>query len=55
LDIINTLSAYYNINCPIFVDNVEAVNDLLPTKSQLIALEVIPNEDQWKDAIIQTI
>jgi len=55
LDIINTLSAYYNINCPIFVDNVEAVNDLLPTKSQLIALEVIPNEDQWATATIQTI
>jgi hypothetical protein len=40
LDIINTLGAIYGISAPIFVDNAEAVVDLLPTRGQQIRLFV---------------
>jgi phage host-nuclease inhibitor protein Gam len=40
LDVINTLSKYYDIACPIFADNAEAVNDLLPMNAQTIKLYV---------------
>jgi len=40
LDIINTLSDYYGMTAPIFVDNAEAVVKLLPTQGQQIRLYV---------------
>ena len=40
LDIINTLTAHYGIQAPIFVDNAEAVTQLIDTDSQLISLVV---------------
>lgn len=40
LDIINTLSAHYDVFAPVFVDNAESVNDILHTESQLITLSV---------------
>lgn len=40
MDIINTLTAHYDITAPIFVDNREAVNKLIPTDSQVINLIV---------------
>jgi len=40
IDIINALSAYYMITAPIFVDNAEAVNEIISTPSQLIRLVV---------------
>ena len=40
LDIIDTLSKHYNITSPIFLDNAEAVTDLLPTIGQQIRLYV---------------
>ena len=40
LDIINTLSDFYEVSAPIFVDNAEAVNELLPVAAQLIKLTV---------------
>jgi DNA repair exonuclease SbcCD ATPase subunit len=40
VDIINTLTAHYKITAPIFVDNREAVNKLIPTDSQVINLIV---------------
>jgi DNA repair protein SbcC/Rad50 len=40
LDIINTLSAHYGVYAPVFVDNAESVNTLLPINSQLVRLEV---------------
>lgn len=40
IDVINTLSAHYNTIAPIFVDNKESINKVLPTNSQLILLEV---------------
>ncbi|MBE0662831.1 MAG: AAA family ATPase [Bacteroidales bacterium] len=40
LDIINTLSRYYDVSAPIFIDNREGINQLIPTQSQLINLSV---------------
>lgn len=40
LDIISALSDYYNVYAPTWVDNSEAVNELLPIKSQTIKLYV---------------
>jgi len=36
VDIINVLSAHYNVIAPIFIDNRESVNSIIETKSQLI-------------------
>lgn len=40
LDIINTLSEHYDFTAPIFIDNAEAVTQLIDTKAQTIALRV---------------
>lgn len=40
LDIINTLCSHYGVNAPIFVDNAESVNRLIPVESQIIRLVV---------------
>ena len=40
IDIINTFSRFYDITAPIFVDNAEAVNEIIDTPSQLIRLIV---------------
>jgi hypothetical protein len=40
LDIINALCDYYDVTAPIFIDNRESVNTLIPTKSQIINLVV---------------
>lgn len=40
LDIINTLCRHHGVNAPIFIDNAEAVTQLLPTDSQQIRLVV---------------
>ena len=40
LDIINAVCQYYGVYAPIFIDNAEGVNDLLPTNSQMIRLVV---------------
>lgn len=40
LDIINTLCKHYDAYAPVFVDNAESINTLLPVNSQLIRLVV---------------
>lgn len=40
LDIINALCRFYGINAPIFIDNRESVNEIIPTESQIINLVV---------------
>jgi DNA repair exonuclease SbcCD ATPase subunit len=40
LDIINTLCEFNGVSAPIFVDNAEGINQLLPVNSQLIKLIV---------------
>jgi len=44
ISIINGLCEQYRVNAPIFVDNSEAVNQIIETDSQLIRLNVIPQE-----------
>ncbi|WP_238861101.1 AAA family ATPase [Clostridium sp. YIM B02569] len=40
IEIINTLSEFYGVTAPIFIDNRESVNEIVPTESQLINLIV---------------
>jgi uncharacterized coiled-coil DUF342 family protein len=40
LDIIRTLSQFYNVSAPIFCDNAESVNEYLNTGSQMVYLTV---------------
>jgi exonuclease SbcC len=40
LDIINTLCDHYDIYAPVFIDNAESVNTLVPVNSQLVRLVV---------------
>ena len=42
IDIINTMSKHHGIVAPIFIDNRESVNELIPTEAQLVNLYVIP-------------
>lgn len=44
LDIINALCAYYGICAPIFIDNRESVNEIIPVQSQVINL-VVTNDN----------
>ena len=45
LDIINVLCRYYGISAPIFIDNRESVNDIIPVESQIINL-VVTNDNK---------
>ncbi|OPZ61736.1 MAG: chromosome segregation protein [Firmicutes bacterium ADurb.Bin506] len=45
LDIIRTLSEHYGISMPVFIDNAEAVVELLPIDAQVIRL-VVSGEDR---------
>lgn len=40
IDIINALSEYYNISAPVWIDNRESTNQILPCASQIINLIV---------------
>jgi DNA repair exonuclease SbcCD ATPase subunit len=42
VDVINTLSEFYQCNAPIFIDNRESVTQIIDTESQLISLVVSP-------------
>ena len=45
LDIINALCEYYGICAPIFIDNRESVNNIIPVQSQIINL-VVTNDNK---------
>lgn len=45
IDCINALSEHYGVSAPLVVDNSEAVNELLPTNSQLIKLAVTKDKE----------
>ena len=45
LDIINALCGYYGIYAPIFIDNRESVNNIIPVQSQIINL-VVTNDNK---------
>ena len=46
LDIINTLTKFYNTTAPIFIDGRESVTDIIDTASQVINLIVDSNYDK---------
>lgn len=48
IDIINTLTEHFGIRAPIFVDNAEAVTQLIDTDSQLISLIVSEQDKQLR-------
>ncbi len=48
LDIINTISDHYGFSAPIFVDNAEAVTELIETRGQLIRLIVSEQDKQLR-------
>jgi len=45
LDIINAICKSEGITAPLFIDNAEAVNKLLPTESQMIRLVVTEDNE----------
>lgn len=45
LDIINALCEYHGVSAPIFIDNRESVNELIPVQSQVINLFVTETDD----------
>jgi DNA repair exonuclease SbcCD ATPase subunit len=40
IDIINSLSKFYNVAAPIFIDSAESVNDFIETEAQMVHLVV---------------
>ena len=42
IDVINTLSKFYNIQVPIFIDNRESITKILENTKQIINLVVNP-------------
>lgn len=48
LDIINALAEYHNVSAPVFIDNAEAVVELLPTVGQQVQLYVSPGDTMLK-------
>ncbi len=48
LDIINTLADHYSIDAPIFVDNAEAVTELIETRGQQIRLVVSADDKKLR-------
>lgn len=45
LDIIRTLSEYYGFRAPIFIDNAESINEIIPMDAQVITFSVSDNEE----------
>lgn len=48
VDIINTLSQYYSMVAPIFIDNRESVIELVPSRSQIINLIVSEADEKLR-------
>jgi len=48
IDIINTLSDYYDFYAPIFIDGREGVTEIIDTKSQVISLIVSENDKELR-------
>lgn len=53
LDIINTLSKYFNIQVPVFIDNRESINNLIEIDSQVVNL-VVTKDKELKIENLQT-
>jgi len=50
IDIINTLSEFYQVTAPIFIDNRESVTEVLKTNTQIISLVVSPEDKKLRVA-----
>lgn len=48
LDIVETLSDYYGITAPLFIDNAESVTKLLPSDTQVIRLTVSEEDKELR-------
>ena len=48
LDVINTLSEYYGIRVPVFIDNFESVSKKLESDCQLIKLKMVEGVEELK-------
>lgn len=44
-DIINAICKFFGVTAPVFVDNAESVNEIIPTTSQIVRL-VVTNDDK---------
>ncbi|WP_319001311.1 hypothetical protein [Clostridium estertheticum] len=51
IDIINTLSSYYEVEVPLFIDNRESINQLIETDSQVINLVVSLDKELKVEAV----
>lgn len=51
LDIINTLCSHYGVQAPIFIDNRESTNKIIPVESQVINL-IVSNDKELKVEVI---
>jgi len=49
LDIINTLTEFYQVSAPIWIDERESITNLIPTKSQVISLIV---DAEYKELLV---
>jgi len=52
IDIINTLTAFYGVDAPIFVDNAESISLPYETESQVIRLIVSPEDKILKVEVV---
>ena len=48
LDIVETLSDYYGVTAPLFIDNAESVTRLLPSDTQVIRLTVSEEDKELR-------
>jgi hypothetical protein len=53
LDIINTLAEHYGFAPPVFIDNAEAITQLLPTRGQMIRLVVSERDKSLRVEVAQ--
>jgi len=54
LDIIKTLSKFYNITAPIFIDNRESINNLCNIDAQIINL-IVTNDPKLRIEVVQDV
>ena len=50
IDIINTLSEYYGIKCPLWIDMSESITEILPMDCQIIKLRV---DERYKELMVE--
>jgi DNA repair exonuclease SbcCD ATPase subunit len=48
LDICNTFAEFYNIQCPIFIDNSESITNWIPAPAQIINLKAMEGVNKLK-------